>query len=295
MGAEALGGVPAALAAGAPELLALLAGALVLHVLGLLDDRRDLGPLPKLAVQAAAALPLVVLFDARLLPQWLGPYGSVVLSLLWFLTVINACNFLDGLDGLLASAGAICALFLGLTALATHQQPAAAVLALLAGALLGFLCFNLPPATIYLGDGGSLVVGYLLAWASVRITYYDQGFRLDTPWYAVFTPLVVLAIPLYDLTSVVILRLRRHQSPLLADRQHFSHRLMRRGMSERKALLVIVACTLATGMGGVTLIHLEAWQALLVAGQTVVVLAVLALLESAPDAAPAASPEADGD
>ena len=282
-GGRAAALLPAGLAADlerqAPQLAVLLAGALLLHFVGLVDDRVGLGPPVKLLAQAAAALPLVVAFDLRLLPLWLTPAAGVALTVLWFVVVINAFNFLDGLDGLLGGVAAICAVLLGLTALATGHLVTAALLAVLAGALGGFLVFNLPPASIYLGDAGSLVVGHLLAYASIAITYRDPDAPLEAPWYAVFVPLVVLAIPLYDFVTVIALRLAERRDPTRADTNHFPHRLLRRGMAPRRALAVIWACTLATGMGGVMLIHLEAWQAVLVAAQTAAVLLVLALLE----------------
>jgi len=153
----------------------------------------------------------------------------------------------------------------------------AAVLGLLVGALLGFLVFNHPPARIFMGDGGSLVVGFVTAFCAVRITYYDPA--LGTRWWSVFTPIVVLTIPLYDLLSVTLIRIPQGRSPLVGDTQHFSHRLVRKGLTRPAAVGVIWACTLATGLGGVMLGRLAGWQAALVVAQTLAVLIVLALLE----------------
>ena len=149
------------------------------------------------------------------------------------------------------------------------------------GAGAGFLRFNWPPARLFMGDGGSLVLGLLLAVASVRTTYM----KMPTPdmppsaWYAALMPLVLLSVPLYDMASVTIIRLRHGHSPLRADRNHLSHRLVRLGLSKREAVLVIWLTTLATGIGGVMLPTLHDWQAILVAFQTTAVLAVLAALE----------------
>ncbi|MEM7481912.1 MAG: ATP-binding cassette domain-containing protein [Acidobacteriota bacterium] len=277
-----------------PELSTLFAGAFLLHLVGLVDDRVSLRPWHKLLPQAVAALPMVWVFEVRLLPLWLPSWASIAFSLLWFLAITNAFNFLDGLDGLLGSVGTICALLLGLTAVAAGQTSTAVLLGLLAGALLGFLVFNLPPASIYMGDSGSLVVGYLLAYCSIDITYSAAGPTgniEEAPWYAVFTPLAILAIPLYDLVTVVVLRLRAFRNPTRADTRHFSHRLQRRGMRVGKVLVVISACTVATGLGGLLLIRLEAWQAILVTFQTLVILLALALLESAPGEAPVTLPD----
>jgi len=207
---------------------------------------------------------------------------SVAVTVLWFAAITNAFNFLDNMDGLSAGVATICAALLLACALLSGQWFVAGVLALLIGALLGFLAFNFPPASIFMGDGGSLVIGFLLAFGSVRVTYTD----LDTPaatsggWWAVLTPLVVLAIPLYDLTSVTLIRLSQGRSPFVGDTQHFSHRLVQRGLTRSAAVIVIYAGTLAAGLGGVLLTQVtHAWQAGLIAAQTAVILIMLALLE----------------
>jgi UDP-GlcNAc:undecaprenyl-phosphate GlcNAc-1-phosphate transferase len=149
--------------------------------------------------------------------------------------------------------------------------------------------FNVPPAKVFMGDGGSLVLGLLLAVISIRTTYFDTevgtaasgGAKQGAPgaWYGVLMPLMVLAIPLYDFTSVTLIRLAQGKSPFVGDQNHFSHRLVRKGLSRRAAVIVIWLCTLATGLAGVMLGSLEGWQAALAAGQTVAILALLALLE----------------
>ena len=259
-----------------PMALALMVGWVILHVVGLIDDRRDLGPFAKLAAQLLAAFVLVVWFNVRLM-EHAPPIVSIVLTIFWFLTIINAFNFLDNMDGLSGGVATICAAILMAAALVNGQWFIAGMLALLIGALVGFLVFNLPPASIFMGDAGSLIVGLTLAFCSVRITYYDPA--RGTQWWAVLTPLVVLAIPLYDLVSVTLIRLSRGASPFVGDTQHFSHRLVRRGLSRRAAVGVIWACTLATGLGGVMLGRVSGPQACLIVAQTAAVLLVLVLLE----------------
>jgi UDP-GlcNAc:undecaprenyl-phosphate GlcNAc-1-phosphate transferase len=255
--------------------VAMLGAMTLMHVMGLIDDRRALGPWPKLGVQIIAAAIPVIFFDVRLL-ELAGPVGSCVISILWFLAITNAFNFLDNMDGLSGGVGLICAALFGAAALITQQWFIAATLGLLVGALAGFLVFNIPPARIFMGDGGSLVVGYILAYCSIRITYVPTG----AGWWVVVTPLVILAIPLYDLLSVTALRLSQGKSPMVGDTQHFSHRLVQRGLSRRAAVATIWACTLATGLGGVMLLRLEqGWQAALVAAQTAMILLVLGLME----------------
>jgi UDP-GlcNAc:undecaprenyl-phosphate GlcNAc-1-phosphate transferase len=266
-----------------PLALGLLGGMTALHVLGLVDDRRALGALPKIAVQLAVAIVLVVWFDVRLLTL-LGTGPSIVVSVVWIVAVTNAFNFMDNMDGLAAGTAAIAGTLFMIATVLNHQWFIAGTLALLVGGLLGFLVFNFPPARIFMGDAGSLVVGFLLAVLTARTTFYSAGdadYALGTAWYGVFMPLVVLAIPLYDFVVVTGLRLAQRKSPFVGDQQHFSHRLVERGLTRRGAVLVIWGATAVTGMSGIALGRLLPWQAALVGAQTILVLALIGLLEHA--------------
>ena len=259
----------------------------VLHLMGMVDDRRSLSPWIKLAVQFAVAAAIVQWFDVRLLTVLdgmlsLGTWPSLVVTVVWIVVVTNAVNFIDNMDGLAAGVSAIAAAIFMVACIVNHQWLIAATLALLIGGLVGFLVFNFPPARIFMGDGGSLVVGFILAILTARTTYYDPG-QIDYPlgggWYGVFMPVIVLAIPLYDLVSVTAIRLKQGRSPLVGDQQHFSHRLAARGLSERQVLVVIWSATAITAIGGISLGRLEGWQAILVGAQTLLVLMTIALVE----------------
>ncbi len=261
----------------------------VMHVLGLVDDRKRLGPFLKLGVQVGVACFLAVFCDVRVLHLLEEPWGvaglmaSVGISVLWMVVITNAMNFLDNMDGLTGGVAAIIAsLFLGAT-LINGQWFIAAMAALMVGSLVGFLVYNFPPAKVFMGDGGSLVVGLLLAIISIRTTYLTGDGQ--SHWHALLMPLILLAVPLYDFTSVTLIRLAQGRSPFVGDQSHFSHRLVRKGLSRRTAVLVIWLCTLATGLSGVMLGSLTPWQALLAGGQTLAVLAVLAMLERTKPAA----------
>tara|TARA_R110000782_G_scaffold54637_9_gene115519 strand:+ start:7174 stop:8307 length:1134 start_codon:yes stop_codon:yes gene_type:complete len=261
---------------------ALLAGGVWLHALGVIDDRRPLGPMIKLACMIAPPLLLAAFFDTRLLTVLDGYAGgvwlSVAVTLIWFLAVTNAMNFMDNMDGLCAGVAATAgAMFLAAT-LIGGQWFVGGVLALLVGACAGFLVWNRPPAKMFMGDGGSLVVGYLLAFTTTRTTYLGSDGGVSA-WYAVLMPLVVLAVPLYDMASVTAIRLSQGRSPFVGDLQHFSHRLVRRGLSRRAAVAVIVGLTGATGISGLLLTRAAPWQAFAIAGQVGLVLGVLAVFE----------------
>jgi len=264
-----------------PMAVAVLVALAVMHILGLIDDRKRLGPYSKLIVQLLVCGSLAGFFGMRLF-EFLGVVPSIILSVIWMVLIANAMNFLDNMDGLSGGVGAICAALYLAATLINGQWFVAAFCALLLGALLGFLVFNVPPAKVFMGDGGSLVLGLLLAIISIRTTYVElpaSGLLSDVRWYGMLMPVMVLAVPLYDFTSVTLIRLSRGQSPFVGDRNHFSHRLVRRGLSQRAAVVVVWCCTLATGLSGVMLSSLEGWQAALAAAQSAAVLLVLALLE----------------
>ncbi len=181
---------------------------LIMHAMGLRDDRKALGPYTKLLVQLAVATAVVVLFNMRALTA-LGYWPSLILTVLWIVGITNAFNFLDNMDGLSAGVAAVCATAFLITAISIEQWFVAATLALLLGALLGFLVFNFPPAKIFMGDSGSLVIGFVLGVLTVRTTYLAPGEDFGRGWYAVFAPVIVLALPLYDLIVVSIIRLSR--------------------------------------------------------------------------------------
>jgi UDP-GlcNAc:undecaprenyl-phosphate GlcNAc-1-phosphate transferase len=168
----------------------------------------------------------------------------------------------------------------------------AAMLALLIGALAGFLCFNFNPASIFMGDSGSLVIGLLLGILTVRTTFLPPDRALGAGWYAVLAPMVVLALPLYDLLVVSAIRISRGRSPFVGDTNHFSHRLVARGMSRRTAVLCLYLITAATSMAAILLVQVQtAFGALLIFVQTLFILGVVALLEQHP--LPEAAREAD--
>ncbi len=276
-----------------PMAIGVLLAAAIFHIMGVIDDRRRLSPYLKLIVQLIVAGLLAGFCDMRVLHLldehgFVGQAAGIIISVLWIVTITNAINFLDNMDGLAAGVGAIIAAIYLAATLMGGQWFVAAWCALLLGALLAFLAFNFLPrsgAKIFMGDGGSLVVGLMLSVIAIRTTYVNPAAAAATAaapataWYGILMPLIVFAVPLYDITSVTLIRLMQGNSPFHPDQQHFSHRLVKKGLSKRIAVIVIWLCTLATGLGGVMLSRLTGWQAALVAAQTLAVLGVLALLE----------------
>lgn len=260
----------------AGQLVVILVGGAVLHGLGLLDDRRPLPPGRKLLVIVAVALFVAVVGRVRI-AEFAGVAVSVALTTAWFVVIVNALNFLDNMDGLSAGVAALGLLFLAVCGLMAGQVLVPALAGVFLGAVVGFLIFNFPPARIFMGDAGSLVVGYMLATVSTLTTYYQSG--RGAPPYALAMPLVILAIPLYDFVSVVIIRLAEGRNPMRGDQRHFSHRLVERGLSRRFAVLTIYLATATTGLAATLLPGADLRQTITVGAIVLMVLAIIAILE----------------
>ncbi len=217
------------------ELSGILAGALGMLAVGWLDDKRELRPQMKFLGQFLTAF-LVAACGARItlfVPSLLFHYA---VTILWILTVVNAFNFMDNMNGLCTGLGAIGAWYFATVAAAGGQYLVALIGLLTFGSLLGFLPYNFPRAQAFLGDAGSHLVGYLLGVMAILPHFYTA--RHPRRW-AVLIPLMVLAVPLVDLVWVVILRWRIGQPFYVGDNNHLSHRLVRMGLTRTRAVLVI--------------------------------------------------------
>lgn len=217
------------------ELIAILAGAIGMLAVGLLDDKKELKPVTKFAGQWIIAA-LVAASGVRItlfVPNGLFHYG---ITILWVLAVINAFNFMDNMNGLCAGLGAIGAWYFGIMAAGDGQYLVALIAFLTLGSLLGFLPYNFPRARAFLGDAGSHLVGYLLAVLAILPHFYTT--TRPHRW-AVLIPLLVLGVPLLDMAWVVVLRWRKGQPFYIGDTNHLSHRLVRSGLTKTQAVLVI--------------------------------------------------------
>lgn len=261
----------------------LLGGGTLLLVLGLLDDRFKLDWRLRLAVQTAVAVAttaagwrMSIFFDAPLLTH--------ALSVVWIVGLINSFNMLDNMDGLSAGVATIAAMMLAgvmlLTPVHSSGEPqlfVAGFLMVLVGALLGFLWHNRPPARLFMGDAGAYLIGYLLAAATLTATYAGG----TMPEHAILAPLCVLAVPLYDTTTVVYIRLRAGRSPFVGDKSHFSHRLVELGMSKPQAVLTIYLTTATCGLGALLLHQVNMLGAAVILLLVACVLVLVAVLETA--------------
>jgi UDP-GlcNAc:undecaprenyl-phosphate/decaprenyl-phosphate GlcNAc-1-phosphate transferase len=257
-----------------------------LHVVGLIDDRKPLGVLPKTLVQLSCAIVLVIWFDIRLLAvldTWLGTGTiiSITCTVIWIMVLTNAMNYLDNMDGVTAGVTIVSGGLFMIAALMGSQWFVASMLALLVGGNTGFFWWNKPKAKIFMGDGGSLVIGFALAVLVTRVTWYDPEATsgIGTAWYGVLMPLFVLALPLYDFFTVTSLRILQGKSPFKGDQQHFSHRLAARGLGNTGTLVVLFAISGVTGVAGLLLGRSDATGAILLTLLVCLALLVVAFFD----------------
>lgn len=272
--ASALPGPFAAVAAGDGGLLGLLAGATLLCLVGLVDDARGLPGWWKFLGQAAAVGVVIaagVRIDGVGLFGWEVRLGAaaVPFTLFWLLGAINSVNLLDGMDGLLGTVGAIICLAVAVLAAMNGHAADACVAAALAGALVGFLRYNLPPASIFMGDAGSMVVGLVVGVLAVRCSL--KG----TATVALAAPIALMTIPILDTAAAVVRRKLTGRSLLSTDRGHIHHCLLRTGLSRPRVLLLVSALCGLTAVGALGSIacHSEALAVLSAAAVVAVLVA----------------------
>jgi len=261
------------------ELIGLLSGGAILFVLGLIDDRFGMSPLVKLAGQIIAAIILyycniqIALFIDR-------AFINFAVTLFWIVLITNAFNLLDNMDGLSGGVAVIALVLLGISTLLVGRQVFMSSIAFtLAGCIAGFLRYNLNPSSIFMGDAGSLVIGYMVAALTVQSTFYQTGTENATGW-AVAMPAVILAVPIFDTLSVILIRIKNGKPIYVGDKNHFSHRLVALGMSHRRAVFFIHLVTLCVGSAALVLpIINEPFGAYVVLTQTIVFFVIIAMLE----------------
>jgi len=257
-------------------LSAIAAGSALIVAVGLVDDILGMGPRKKFLLQLLATASTGV---------WLGLLGvrlslflewpslpMIALTVVWIVGITNAFNFLDNMNGLCSGLGAITAASLAWLNWQSGETVVALMSASLAGACLGFLPFNWPSARVFLGDAGSMFIGYMLACLSV-VGVYTRG--AEMPGLAVFSPLVAFAVPVLDMVLVVLLRLRAHRPPWIGDRRHLSHRLVRRGLRPHNAVLALWGAAAGCGIVAVALGHVGLEGGLLLIGILVIGLGFL--------------------
>lgn len=260
------------------KLQGILLGAVIIVVLGVLDDIMDLPAKLKFVVQFVAAGVAVahgcvietlsnpnIFSDAAYINLgWVG----IPLTLLWIVALTNAVNFIDGLDGLAAGVSAISAGTMLVIALIYSESSVALVIAALLGACLGFLPFNFNPAKIFMGDTGSTFLGYILATMSIQGMF---------KYYAIVSyiiPFLLLGVPIFDICFAFLRRIAKGKSPMVADRSHMHHKLIDMGFSQKQAVAILYVLSGLLGLSAVVLASSSGIRAMILIAAIVVVAAV---------------------
>lgn len=240
-----------------PQVLGLLLGALIIAVMGAVDDIVNLRPWIKLSIQIIAALVAIrcgIMFTAVSNPNFLSDIGtipigafSIPLTVVWIVGCTNAVNLIDGLDGLAVGVSGISSLTMLIVSLFVADPNTSFILAALCGACVGFMPFNLNPAKIFMGDVGSQFLGFVLACVSVM-----GLFKLHTV-ITFLVPVLAMAIPLADTVFAFFRRIVHGQSPFHADKGHFHHRLLAMGLNQKQAVAVLYGISAVMGLVAVLL------------------------------------------
>lgn len=251
------------------EVVGIFVGATLVSIVGALDDSRGMGSYLKLLFQLAAAFILILSgVQVRLFHGVL----DIALTLLWVVGITNAFNLLDNMDGLSSGVATIAAAFFTLLAAMSDQYLVGTLAAALFGACIGFLVYNWNPAQVFMGDTGSLFLGFLLAAVGIKLRFPANSASIT--W---MIPILVLALPVFDTTLVFFSRLRRGKNPLTtAGKDHVSHRLARRTGSQREAVLLCYLITGGTGLASIFLTQANLQEAVIV-GLASLLLALFAL------------------
>lgn len=224
--------------------------ALILGIVGLIDDKISLPPFPRFIAQSfAGGITAWLIVSSNTVGNPTGnDFFDALISTLWVIFITNSINFFDNVDGGASGAIAIVSVVLFAITLKNGQILIAAISIVLLGATIGFLFWNKSPARIYMGDAGSLFLGVLI---SVLIIRLDP--QIDSKSLSLAVPILIMAIPILDTTVAVSSRLRRRVSPFKGGRDHLSHRLMRMGLSKRKAVFSLWTLTAIFAFSGALL------------------------------------------
>jgi UDP-GlcNAc:undecaprenyl-phosphate GlcNAc-1-phosphate transferase len=230
--------------------LGLILPSLAIAFIGLLDDLYQLPPWPRFIAQSGVGVitSLMLYLSEGGVQLFDNPWTNGFLTSLWVVTIINALNFMDNMDGLATSLSIVISLSLFILSHLNGQYLVAALCMAVVAACIGFLFWNRKPASIYLGDAGALYLGFLLAAISIRVDVNN-----DSEVIRALVPLLIFAIPVIDITQVIIGRVVKGKSPFEGGRDHLSHLLLNKGLSEGKVLTVLTASALTLALIGMFL------------------------------------------
>lgn len=249
-------------------------GGSIIFFLGLLDDIKSLSPKVKFIVQILVAL-FMIYNNIKITMFIEGEFLTSLITVLWIVGIINSFNLLDNMNGQAAGLGALSSYFLFCLSLSSGNYGIASMSLIFSGVLLGFLYYNFPEAKTFMGDCGSLYIGFNLAIFSIMGTYVVGSKLTHLP---VISPVLILAIPIYDTLSVMYIRFKNKKPLFIGDKNHFSHRLTNLGFSKKLAVLFVIFLAAQINLLTLLLKNLTREQALLILFQVIGILIIISLL-----------------
>jgi len=243
------------------EILGFLVGGLLIVLLGLVDDLSELSPYVKFTFQVIFMVPVIYFSGLRTELVALPGFLNFIVTIIWIVGVINAFNLLDIIDGLSAGVALIAAIFFFIFSLISNNLMVEIVTAVFIGVLLGFLCFNFPPAKLFMGDCGSMFLGYVLSILAVQISYADAKHN----GVVLVTPIVILLVPVLDTFFVALARFLKRKPIFKKGDEHFAFLLIKEGYGERKILMIFWLTSILSGVFAVLIYVLNSnlWGVLL--------------------------------
>ncbi len=250
--------------------------------IGLADDRKSMPAKHKFLLQLAVALFAVLAGGPGLRISLFVPSDifACTITVCWFLFIFNAVNFFDNMDGLAAGMASIAFAMFFTAALVNEQYFVAALSACSFGAAAAFWIHNSHPASMFMGDAGSHFLAFLLAVASIKVSYYNPG--IVSTRFAVLIPLFILAVPIFDTFAVVLIRLKNHKPVYVGDNNHISHRFLRMGFSRKTSVLMVHLLCLTIGLGTLPILWGDWKTCLILFFEGLVFLTMLSLIQTVP-------------
>ena len=248
-------------------------------LLGLYDDKFSMKAWKKLIGQILISLAAVLWGGAQITLFIPNQLFSVAVSVFWFVLIFNAINFFDNMDGLAAGTAVIAFVFFLIAGIANGQYLVAVLSAVSAGAAFGFWFYNKAPAKLFMGDSGSHFLAFLIAYISSRVIYYTPG--VSPTKLNVLIPLFILAIPLLDTLTVVIIRLKNHKPIYIGDHNHISHRFWHMGLSRPDAVRMVHLLSIIAGLGALPLLRGDLFTSSLLVVQGLMIYLMICFLQYA--------------
>ena len=258
-----------------PKLVAIISGASILVVLGVIDDKKGAAFSAKWKLFGQIIAALIVVFAGVKISYLPFDWMDWIFSILWIVGITNAFNLLDNMDGLSGGVAIISAIIFLLVTVSQGQFFMALILSVFVGSTLGFLKYNYNPSSIFMGDAGSMFLGFILGTLTISASYVTPQSAGLLP---ALMPLVILSIPIFDTISVIIIRIKEKRPIYIGDKRHLSHRLVDMGFSQKNAVNLIYLLTFTIGLAAFLLPSASYTESIIIFTQTLIILIIVSIL-----------------